>query len=386
MYKEIFGPRAQQVSAWRVTTTQLATALGSMAAALDVRLRAAGDFWGTLEPWDKASEFLEGWRWGVLPDAQGALVTPLTADQDGPLILLRMRQHKSPDGRLLKARVKEAMVKALADWSGPRNKKGKAKVGKLERAQIAEDAGRQLVREAAARVTAHAVVWCPGDQLLLVFGGGPKVRAAVSRAMQDVLQRVLDSQVFLDPVGLDAATRRWQRVGAHGEGFGASWLRWLQGHAEGLEAGQGVEARQQETRVQLRRIESFTAKGANGVKLAVEGADLVKAQLGAQGVQVQTLGLGVWVRDELAHRSETVRFGLVLDKAGWPVQVRMPQATLENLGLGLERMRQALLLVAGLEVLLSAWWLAAGKGVAAQGSVLLDGPAPVKVSEPGPGW
>ena len=384
-WKEIFGPRALQVSVWRVTTTQLATALGSMVQALDVRLRAEGDAWESLEPWDRASEFLEGWRWGVLPDAQGALVTELTADAGGPLLMLRMRQHKSPDGRLLKARVKEAMATALADWSGPRNKKGRAKVSKMDRALIAEDAGRQLVREAAARVTAHAVVWCPEDRLLLVFGGGPKVRAGVAQKMREVLQHVLASTVYLDPVGLDAATRRWQQVGAWTE-FGMSWLKWLQAQAGPLSDGRCLEARQGDQRVRLHALDGFTAKGPGGAKLVVEGEDLVRAQIGNEAVRVQALGLLVDVRDELAHKPESMRFGLVLDKTGWPVQVRAPKTSLEGLGMALERMRQVVLLVAGVEVLLAAWWLAVGKTVAAQGAVLLDGPEPVKVGEPGAGW
>ena len=388
---EVFKGRDLKVSVWTVKFAQMPVVTGDVGLALERAIVGAGDLWASLEPWDRASEFVERWRWGGTGLGEGSVVVPL-GQGGGPLLAVRVRQHKSPDGRLLKARVNEAMADEIANWSGPRNKQGKPKVSKLDRAIIAKEAGRMLVREAQARVTVHAVVWCPEEQLLLVFGGGSKVRGAVAEAMRQILAQVYKSQVFIEAVGLDAATRRWRQIGAGAEDFYGSWMRWLAQRLHPLApTGEGpdrLEARQGDMRVRLHHLEGFGYKTASGEKMEVEGREMVRTQLGEvlslKGVG--TLTFDVAVRDELAHRPETWTFGLRMDGRGWPAAVRGPKSFMVGLGLVIERAHQIKLLVKGVEVLLAAWWLAEGRTVAAQGSVFQEDPAVVTLGEPGGGW
>lgn len=383
-WKMVFGSRVQQVGAWRVKATVTDEMLLSMRQKLGERIVGSGDTWGSLEPWDKGADSRERWRWGVLPEAQGAVVAELTADAGGPLILLRLRQHKSPDERLLKLRINEEMKKVDAGWTGKRTKAGKPKMGKFDREVVKDAAARALVVEAQARVSLHALVWHPQEQLLLVFGGGPKVRASVARVFEDLLAGLLGARVFLTEVGLHGAVTCWLGPLGWVADMEKNWMRWVQTQAP-YDGSELVEARQGERRVRLHPIQGFVAKDARGQKMMLDGADLVRAFIDGNDL-LREVSLVLDVRDELAHRPETMRVEVVVGGAGVLLETRLPKTYLLGLGMALERMRQAVLLVAGLEVLLAGWWHAAGRQVQPQESLLGEEPEATTVGPCGEGW
>lgn len=357
--KALFGPRGQQVTVYTVKVEQQTLLQGAaLTEALEGAMQQQGPLREVMEPWDKGAPLLEVWKWGAPIAGHG--VVEVSAEHDGPRLMVRVRQAKSPDRKLIKERVRRAFTEAEERWAGQRTAKGKPKYSKMDRGLIKESAELDLIKEAQAKCSVHAVVWDRDKGQLLVFGGGPKVREACSAAACDLLGKVLGSRVFLARVQAGRLVEGWTGT-VEGSAPHVRLLDFVVGlgfrqDEDGRDL-ERVQIERQSLRVEVRGpTEAELSKGLD--REVIRGTRTVREALGrCRGDRAWTVGrldVPMVVRDGLAHRPETLWASVDLRRTGALGNVTLPKALIDGLGLVLDRVRQVQLLEQGVETIVAA--------------------------------